>query len=293
MSKRRKEYFKKLTNRYRIVILNEQSYEEKTAFALTPLNLLMLFSFVFVVFFLLTYLLWAFSPLKELLPGQSYYKTVENEAELRTSLDSLKQRNEANEHYLQIVKNVLTGEVANEDTSNISKAEMKRPGKGEKINLMKIGKDDSILRTQMENQDKYDLTNPENKSAESKEKAAPVFYPPVKGIITQHFNPARGHYAIDIVSKPEEGIKAVMDGTVIFTGWTAETGHVIMLQHANNLVSVYKHNSVLLKKVGTFVHAGEVIAIIGNTGELSTGPHLHFELWQNGKPLDPEKFIVF
>ena len=98
---------------------------------------------------------------------------------------------------------------------------------------------------------------------------------------------------MDVVANKDEAIKAIQDGTVVFTGWTVETGYVIALQHPGNIVSVYKHNSVLLKKEGNIVRAGESIAIIGESGELSTGPHLHFEIWINGNPMDPKDYVVF
>ena len=121
-----------------------------------------------------------------------------------------------------------------------------------------------------------------------------AFFPPVKGIISSHFDPARSHFATDIVGVPGGVVHSTLDGTVIFTGWTLETGYVIAVQHNNNLVSIYKHNSRILRNVGAVVRAGEDIALIGTTGELyTTGPHLHFELWYNGQPIDPEKYIIF
>jgi murein DD-endopeptidase MepM/ murein hydrolase activator NlpD len=120
-----------------------------------------------------------------------------------------------------------------------------------------------------------------------------LFFPPLKGTVTSRFDAPRKHFGIDIVSNANESIKATLDGTVLLSNFTSETGYVIALQHGNNLVSFYKHNSALLKKAGDFVKAGEVIAIIGSSGELSSGPHLHFELWYNGTPLDPLKYIAF
>ena len=120
-----------------------------------------------------------------------------------------------------------------------------------------------------------------------------LFFTPVKGVITQSFNHKNQHFGVDVVAKENEAIKAVLDGTVALSSWTSETGHVIAILHDNNLFSVYKHNSVLLKREGAKVSAGEAIAIIGNSGELTTGPHLHFELWHNNKPIDPEQYIVF
>nr|WP_262909872.1 M23 family metallopeptidase [Maribellus sp. CM-23] len=119
------------------------------------------------------------------------------------------------------------------------------------------------------------------------------FFVPVKGVVTEHFNSSSDHFGIDLVSEANARISSVLNGTVIFSGWTLKTGYSIYVQHEGNLVSVYKHNSELLKNEGDQVSAGEAIAIIGNTGELSTGPHLHFELWHDGKALNPEHYIDF
>lgn len=123
--------------------------------------------------------------------------------------------------------------------------------------------------------------------------AAYSFFSPIKGIVTEKFQPLSSHYGVDIASKKDEAIKSCLDGTVIMSSWTSETGYVIAIQHNNNLISLYKHNSILLKKIGGFVRAGEAIAIVGNTGEISSGPHLHFELWYNGSAVNPEEYINF
>jgi len=156
--------------------------------------------------------------------------------------------------------------------------------------------EDSLLRIQIENQGKYSLYKIENNEADSKKRYSLgnlLFFTPLKGVITSEFNPAERHFGVDVVSKQNEAIKSVLDGTVIFSDWTVETGYVIAIQHTQNLVSVYKHNSALLKKQGELVKAGEAIAIVGESGELKTGPHLHFELWSEGNPLDPKEYITF
>lgn len=119
------------------------------------------------------------------------------------------------------------------------------------------------------------------------------FFPPIKGVLTAVFSPKNDHFGVDIVAKENEPVKAIANGTVIWTSWTLETGYVISIQHSNDLISVYKHNSVILKHTGDVVRAGEIVSVIGNTGELTTGPHLHFELWYKGTPLNPKEFITF
>ena len=119
------------------------------------------------------------------------------------------------------------------------------------------------------------------------------FFLPIKGIVTNGFNVENGHLATDIVAQPNEPVLATLEGTVTLATWSLQEGYIIMIQHNYNIVSIYKHNESLLKKQGDHVTAGEPIAIIGNTGELTTGPHLHFELWYNGTPLNPEDYIAF
>jgi murein DD-endopeptidase MepM/ murein hydrolase activator NlpD len=119
------------------------------------------------------------------------------------------------------------------------------------------------------------------------------FFPPMKGVVTSIFDPVKDHFGIDVVAKENEAVKSIADGTVIFSAWTLGTGYVIGIQHSNELISIYKHNSVILKKVGDVIKGGEIVSIIGNTGELTTGPHLHFEIWYKGSPLNPQDFISF
>jgi murein DD-endopeptidase MepM/ murein hydrolase activator NlpD len=153
--------------------------------------------------------------------------------------------------------------------------------------------EDSVLRAEYEKDNKYNLFKSDKTSAKGSSMRNLTFFTPVKGMVTSVFDPLRKHFGIDIVAARDQVIKSVQDGTVIFSGWTVETGYVIAIQHPGNVISVYKHNSVLLKKEGNIVHAGETVAIIGETGELSTGPHLHLELWINGIPVNPVDYIIF
>jgi murein DD-endopeptidase MepM/ murein hydrolase activator NlpD len=165
-------------------------------------------------------------------------------------------------------------------------------------NYKKIGfsssKQDSALRAKVENEERYDLTLGPSTYESVTGLAGMHFFPPVKGIISGRYDVRTKHFGTDIVTKPKALVSSALDGTVIFTGWTMETGFVIEVQHPNNIVSVYKHNASLLKETGDLVRAGEAISIVGDSGELYTsGPHLHFEIWYKGSPLDPEKHILF
>ena len=158
-----------------------------------------------------------------------------------------------------------------------------------RINLG-ISKDDSLLRKMVEEEEQFNIPV-EGRRRLNLESLN--FFIPIKGLVTQDFNPEEEHLGIDIVAKENEVIKATQDGRVIFAEWTAETGYVMIIQHAEKFISVYKHNSALLKAQGQDVSSGEPIAIIGNSGELSSGPHLHFELWYNGYAVDPQEYISF
>jgi murein DD-endopeptidase MepM/ murein hydrolase activator NlpD len=156
--------------------------------------------------------------------------------------------------------------------------------------------EDSLLRAEFESQNLYNLNISETDQFNASNKSSIRsfnFFTPLSGIITSKFNSKEKHFGIDIVTSANEAVKATLDGTVIYADWTIETGHVIAIQHSRNLISVYKHNSVLLKSEGEYAKAGEPIAIAGQSGELTTGPHLHFELWYNGTAVNPEEYIIF
>jgi murein DD-endopeptidase MepM/ murein hydrolase activator NlpD len=154
--------------------------------------------------------------------------------------------------------------------------------------------EDSALRAQVEKEDRYNLNLGPVSSEPVTSLAGLHFFPPVKGIVSGKFDQRLRHYGTDIVTRPKSSVAAALDGTVIFTGWTMETGFVIEVQHSNNIVSVYKHNASLIRETGDLVRTGEAIAIVGDSGEMYTsGPHLHFEIWYKGSPLDPEKHIIF
>jgi murein DD-endopeptidase MepM/ murein hydrolase activator NlpD len=151
-----------------------------------------------------------------------------------------------------------------------------------------------LLRADYEAQNRFNLKVGETAAARKDVTLDQLrFFTPLKGVVTNRFNPSQQHFGLDIASAKNEAVKAAYDGTVIFAEWTAETGYVMAIQHTGNVISVYKHNSVLLRKQGSFVRAGETISIVGTSGEYSTGPHLHFELWIRGKAVDPEQYLAF
>ena len=181
---------------------------------------------------------------------------------------------------------VLTGDIENNEINRDSLREQFKLDPST-LNLTPI-KEDSLLRAEVALEDKYNLFE-----SNIVDKSDIVLFPPVSGTISQGYNREKKHYAVDVVAARETPVKAVANGMVIFSGWTTDTGYVIILEHKGGLLSAYKHNGSLNKDQGDMVRAGEVIASVGNTGEFTTGPHLHFELWENGSPVNPLDFIDF
>lgn len=283
--KESKRYLSKLKNKYRFSIYNDQTFEEVWFLRLSRLNVIAVFGgFSFLLVALVTVLI-AFTPLREFIPGYPDTNTRRAIVENALKVDSLEQQLDYWQHYLTSLKAIMNGE--NPPVLDSKRDTTAHP----KDIVFKKSSDDSLLRAQIEENEQYNLSV-SNNTIENSVKGI-HFFPPVRGVVTNSFNLASGHYGTDIASSPNEVVVATLDGTVTMATWTLETGYVIQIQHAGNLLSVYKHNSKLLKKAGTHVKAGEAIAIIGNSGELTTGPHLHFELWYNGTPVDPEKYIVF
>ena len=275
-------FWKKLLHNYRFVIISDDSFEEKLSIKLSRLNILALFgSFIFISFFA-AILLITYTPLKEYIPGKSTTEVQKSLIELNIKSDSLEKALKSRGVYLQNINNIITGD----ELITAKKPEEIKSHEAE-ISFEK-SIEDSLLRVVVEGEDKSSITFNKEKNNEFL-----MFFTPLNGIITDRFNGKQKHFGVDIVAKEKSRIAAALEGTVIVSSWTYETGYVIIIQHKNDYISLYKHNSVLLKKVGDFVSSGDHIAIIGNSGELSTGPHLHFELWYKGNPVNPEDYISF
>ena len=234
-----------------------------------PLNLVLLICGAFLLVGSLVYFLLAYTPLNYIFPTKSAKYSSQEQYKMIQKMDSLEIYLEQIKLQSEVLGSVLSGDELAMDVENNDKEET-QVVVSEESKLSKI----EIQRFSKITQD-YS------------------FFIPVKGIITDSFNIQRNHLGIDIAAKSKEVIKAVQNGTVIYSGWTSKGGHTIILQHTNNFISVYKHNAVLLKKTGTFVNAGDAISLVGNTGELSSGPHLHFELWKNGLAVNPSSYLNF
>jgi murein DD-endopeptidase MepM/ murein hydrolase activator NlpD len=291
-SDRKKEkWTEKWRNKYRLVFMTDDTLEERFTFRLSRMNVFIALGTLAIVLIFLTSFLIAFTPLREYIPGYTNVGLTKRLYKLQLKTDSIERVLIAKDRFLTNIRDVINGKNLTEDKPLIGDS-LKRYGNIK----MKRSSEDSLLRLEVENQNKYNLYKIETIDGTSQKKSSVggvLFFTPLKGIITNLFNPVQKHYGVDIVSKQNEAVKVVLDGTVILSNWTLETGYVIAVQHSRNVVSLYKHNSAIMKKVGDYVRAGEPIAIVGETGELATGPHLHFELWSDGNPVDPKEYITF
>ncbi|SMO90122.1 Peptidase family M23 [Saccharicrinis carchari] len=286
--KTKKKLFRNLRNKYRLAIFNEQTYEEVWRMRLSRLNVFTVVGSMAIILVLLVTVLIAYTGLREYIPG--YPDGNERRLMVRNinRVDSLILEIEKRDRFFQSIKSVISGEAPPSDEQE---ADHSASGVPQKVNFEKSD-DDKIFRQQVEEEEKYNLTVLDN-TEKIPELNQIYFYSPLKGIVVKKFIESEGHFGIDIVAAPGKTVLSITGGTVIFSGWTVETGYTIMIQHNDDLISTYKHNSRLLKKAGDKVVAGEAIANIGNSGELTTGPHLHFELWHQGNALDPTQYILF
>ena len=284
-TKKRKEIKKKHLHKYRLVILNENTFEEKISFKLSRLNVFVTGTLFIIALIGLTTLLIAFTPLREYIPGYSSTRLKRQATELTYKTDSLVNVLDYTNRYLDNVRMVLRGEIENNESNRDSLFEKYKLDPAN-IDLTPI-REDLELRKEVALEDKYNLFE------RNLQDLTNALFPPLTGVVSQEYDPKKKHYAVDVAASEGLPIKAVADGTVIFSGWTSDTGYVLIMEHKDDLLSVYKHNGSLNKVQGDLVKSGEVIAAVGNTGELTTGPHLHFELWLNGKPINPLDFIDF
>jgi len=226
-----------------------------------------------------------FTQLREMVPGYSSTDLLNRAIYLTKKIDSLEQQIALNNKFYKSIEDVLSGNI----DELVPRDELSVDSSLTNSDFVTVSPNsqDSILRKYVENEDKFNLTNNEL-IIENK-----MFFSPIKGEITQSFNFNENHFAIDIAADIGTPVKSVLDGKIIFSEWSLETGYVVVIDHGENIISVYKHNSKILKEQNDFVQAGEVIAYSGNQGNLSTGPHLHFELWKNGTPIDPEPLLNF
>lgn len=287
MKSKKRKYWNKLKNRYKLTIFNESTYEEVMHLRLSPLQVLTALSSLAVVLIILTIMLIAFTNLREFIPGYPDQHQRRQLTQNALRIDSLIDEVQKRDRFLYSIQMVLRGEEL--DTTSLVTANGEVKGNYD-TTMLGVSQEEAGFREVMEREERYNLSLGQVSSSADD---FYHFFSPISGIVTNHFDEGTRHYGVDLVAKQNSNVLSVLDGVVIFTDWTIKTGYVIQVQHNGNLISIYKHNSVLLKKQGDFVRAGEAIAVVGNTGEETTGPHLHFELWQAGKALNPETFIKF
>ena len=278
-----------LTNRYLLIIRNEENFAEKKTVSFNYARVLLLFTAFFVI--MLAIALYVVTSLLNQWLDPRFTQTLANRqiVQMSMAIDSMEQEMLAKEKYVQNIRLILEGQ----DSIYAALVE-----ESDEIDLIKErALSSNYVEIDSQFRADYELDNTalvKFSSAESSELRDLYFFKPIEGIVSDYFDPSRDHYGTDIVAKENEPVKSIADGIVIFSSWTLESGYVIGIQHTKgNLISVYKHNSDLLKNVGSFVTGGEIIAIIGNTGELTSGPHLHFELWHKGGSVNPEDYIAF
>ena len=274
----------KLSERFHILVVNEKTLERKKLFSSSSLNMLISSFFAFLLILSASFLLIYFTPLKEYFRGYTSVELRQNAVENSMKLDSLESLYIVQSNYINSIKDLLSGNISYEELDeNLSGNE----NNVAELEIVDTNKDDSLLRALVEEEDKYNAFDIQG------ERFTTVLFPPVKGVLSSVFDINSKHYGVDIVMPENSPVHSISEGIVVFSEWTSGTGFVIIIEHLNGLTSIYKHNSSIIKTQGDRVVTGEIIAFTGNTGELTTGPHLHFELWYQGEPVDPQSYIEF
>ncbi len=286
-----KNWKERLKHTYRLVIMNEETFEDVASYRLSLLNVYILLSSLIVILTVAIVAFIAFTPAKRLIPGYGDANALPELVAVNHMLDSLEKELRAQQLYTEHFKRMLTGEV--QTAEDIKSEPIAFPDSA--LHIERIPEDDEIRREVALAEMR--LNNKQTEKAVANNGLLPLeqmyFIAPLMGEIIQRFDLQKKHFGIDVLAPKNTPAKAILPGWVISASWNSDTGNTIIIQHANNVVTQYKHNSSLLKDTGDFVKAGEAVAIIGNTGEQTTGPHLHFEIWHNGQPVNPEKYISF
>ncbi len=277
-----------LTTRYQLIIRNEENFAEKTSMGFTYSKVILFSVILFTGLFVLSLFMSKTILAKWFDPKHEQMVLNQHLLELALRIDSLGMEVDRKDRFIANFQRVLSG-----DTIDFKDPAANFPGESQPLAKpanLKATPVDSAFRKDFENSDLSLISLANSKYSELQET---FFYSPITGFVSDQYDVQKGHLGVDVVAKANEPIKCIADGTVVFSSWTQDSGYVIVVQHRGNLLSSYKHNAQLLKKVGTFVNGGEIIAIVGNSGELTNGPHLHFELWYNGNSLNPEEFVTF
>ncbi len=283
--KRKTSFYSFLIERFRLVLF-DTSHEEIGSSRVSRLQVFLIVFFLFLFSSGITAFVLAYSSLREYIPGYSPPNLSKDLITLSLQTDSLLEVAQLKEQKYAVLEKILRGEYLNDSISHQDPVNFLI----EQTSL-KASSTDSLFREEVEREGRFNVFYEEEKYFLDLVDIA--FYAPLKGFVSDSFDVKKEHFGVDVVAPENEAIKSTLPGTIIIADWTIETGYTIAIQHANDLISFYKHNSVLLKDIGEQVKAGDVIAIIGNSGAQSTGPHLHFELWHKGVAINPEHHILF
>ncbi len=287
--KRLDDLQKHLKNTYRLVVTNDETFEEISSYRLSLLNIYTLISVVLVGTALLVLGSIIFTPLKRYIPGYADYKASAEYIALNKQITEMEETMDAHQKYAENFKKILVGDIK-------PMAEDEKVASEFHDSLIQIERiaEDEQLRREVQLEEIRQVSTQGKEREVIKQRLEQIhFTAPLNGEISAGFMKEKKHFGIDVLAPKNTPVKAILEGVVVSADWTMETGHSLCIQHANNVISFYKHNSKLLKTTGDIVKAGEAIAIIGNTGTLSDGPHLHFELWYKGKPINPSDYILF
>ncbi len=287
--KPKKTISERLTTKYQVVIRNEENLAETSSIGFTYAKVLVISASVFLLLFAFSLFLSKTLLAKWFDPKYAQMEANKKLYELAVKVDSLAVEVNQKDLFIQNFQRVLSGDTSSgfTDPAEVLGGQNKPVTA---VGNMDLAASDSLFRKEFENSEYSLVTLASGKYRELQEM---FFFTPITGFVSDHYDIKKGHYGIDVVAKTNEPVKCVADGTVVMASWTQDAGHVIAVQHRGNLVTVYKHNAGLLKKVGSFVNAGDIISIVGNSGEMTDGPHLHFEMWYNGNSLNPEDFVTF
>tara|TARA_B100001093_G_scaffold258335_1_gene247032 strand:- start:15 stop:914 length:900 start_codon:yes stop_codon:yes gene_type:complete len=285
-------WLKNLQEKRRVVVLDEDSFEEKRNFTTSKFSLLVFFLFSVIVFSILFFLLISYSSIKTFVPGypsvSAQKELIDKNIELDQKLNDLIIKINKEEQYMTNFQKILNGDTP------IERNNFEKVFKSQNIDTTnELSISEKTIREKVNNREKYEIDIIPGGALTKDVLPELLLFPPLVGEITNKMNISAGHFGVDIIAPKNEAVVAILKGTIVYQNWSPNDGHVVHIQHKNNLLSIYKHSSEVLKKIGDYVDAGEPISIVGNSGEHSTGPHLHFELWHNGYPMDPEKFINF
>ena len=285
-------WLKNLQEKRRVVVLDEDSFEEKRNFTTSKFSLLVFFLFSIIVFSILCFLLISYSSIKTFVPGypsvSAQKELINKNIELDQKLNDLIIKINKEEQYIANFQKIVKGDTP------IDRDSFDKVFKSQNINTTnELSFSEKTIREKVNMREKYEIDIIPGGALTKDVLPELLLFPPLLGEITNKMNISAGHFGVDIIAPKNEAVVAILKGTIIYQNWSPTDGHVVHIQHKNNLLSIYKHSSEVLKKIGDYVDAGEPISIVGNSGEHSTGPHLHFELWHNGYPMDPEKFINF